>query len=288
MVTKGKRRTWSGRARPVGNAISAIFRGIVAGLAIIAIYCLVLANIWPQAQFVTYCAFLLVAVATLSTAIAAVWRLRRCGVRNRLIGLPIALFVVMIVLVPASVIRLVPPAQVTKWLADLIDASTPLSKSLADLDPTQAPILGERLVASEIWIILVIEIVLVVALVYLITRLSLRRMLCSTCHSPCEFRSGVVRFAATDVEGAREHIEQRNWTFFRESGDEPTETGPRLRFDLMICPACSSTNTMTVVVEQTGRRDIPVVTNLPLSHEDVRTVEALDQFSLTVRADAIA
>lgn len=274
MVKSRRRVRRSSASRPVRSGLSALCWGVFAGYFILAIYALLVAQLWPHGQYTAYFGFALVLVAVPLTAGIVTRTLRQAGIARRFVVMPTVWIATFAVLVPASLLRLLPPEEVGGWLASWFDMTISLPAQFAALDVARAPILSDKLMASEASIALMVELVLIAVVVYALTALGLRRGYCVACGSPCELRSGVARRVAGDLDAARKHLKRRDWAFFRDRGD-PEATGSELRFDVLTCPTCGGTSSLDVIVECTGKRDTPLVRDLVLNRDDVRTVTNL-------------
>lgn len=273
-MASSKARRARRRSGPVKSTIVAVLGGVLAGAAIAAVHVLLIGAVWPSSTFALYSAFSLLWVCPLIGAGVAVWTFRRHVINHRFLTAPAVLITALAVAIPTAMLGLVPPAGAREWAAGVLDASIPLSTSLDALDPSLAPVLGERLAGNEVWIATGLQFLLVMALVVAMIRYGLRRALCRSCRTATRFHEGAFRWLASDLVAARQHIESRDWSFFRAS-PAPDGQGSALRFDLTTCPGCGAGNALDVAIEQDGRKNPRLVSNLTLSRDDVRTIQSL-------------
>ena len=275
-MARGKAKRARKRSGPIKGTLLAVLGGLLAGVAIMAIHVLVIARLWPDTSLAIYSAFSLLWLSTLAGAGVAVWTLRRNAINRRAVTIPVVFLTALALAVASAILGLVPPAGAADWIAGALDSSTPLSASVDALDPSTAPFLGDRLAGDEIWYALGLEFLLVMALVYAIIRLGLRRDLCRSCRAAMTFHKGAFHWLASDLVAARERIESRDWSYFRQPSALEGQ-GSALRFDLSTCPDCGANNALDVVIEQRTGTSSRLVGKLTLSRDDVRTIQSLDR-----------
>jgi hypothetical protein len=123
-----------------------------------------------------------------------------------------------------------------------------------------------------VWIFLVTELALVVALAWWMGARALVAPLCVACRAWCVTQRGVIARAG-DVarpDQVRQRAAARDWRFFRDLG--PARGGMSLRFDLARCPRCDRSNAVSVMWERPPWRDRRLVGDLRLASDDVRTL----------------
>jgi hypothetical protein len=148
---------------------------------------------------------------------------------------------------------------------------------------------GLRRVTAEIgtdgaWIALACELLFAAALVVTAADLALRAPLCGACRRWCRRQAGVVSCAAHEpIDRVTQRAVARDWLFFRGLGPPAGRTA--LRIDLAICPSrgCDRSSAVSVWLVRPLLPASPVVIDLRIGADDLRTIVAMRQRTRTRR-----
>lgn len=127
------------------------------------------------------------------------------------------------------------------------------------------------------------ELLLVAGLLLAAVDRALSAPLCVGCRRWCRRQAGALRRAASQPpETVIERASARDWHFFRELG--PPRGRSALRLDLAACPSCDRMSAVNITLSRPLRPDLPLVRDLRLGPDDLRTVRDLAAAGRRIRA----
>lgn len=264
------------RGKTGASFITATLAGVVVGVAVVLGYAYATAEWWLTGRLAGYCALALVPLATaLSASVTSLWVARQAG-KGRLQNTAPVLIAGLLVFALASLVRVYPVRELTFQLPTYLDADPSLTRAFEDLKHAELPLLSASLGQTFALVYMLIEALVLFATLVLIARLSIALPFCYSCQRYCQRKTDVMRVMPAPTAEVLDHINSRNWHYFRALGPAAADRDDWLRFDVASCPSCGRTNTLSVqLVDKRGKRVHGLVHDLQITHDDLRTVEHL-------------
>lgn len=251
--------------------------GFLAGTLLLAGYAYGAAELlWPS-WLIEYLAVGLVLVSGVVTVLATAALLRWRKVHTRgafMLGLLVALLLTTGL---ANAIRMYPPDQFGGQLPGYADWSPNLDTAIAAVRGHHFPALGTMLAGPELWALAGAEFLVLLILGMIVTGRALAAPYCHACRSWCQRSMGILQRAPVDREQAVQRVLARDWVYFRAVAEPGADDSSWLRFDTASCPECKRTNTLSVTRVRKWWRNKPIVEDMRLTEDDVRTVKSLSR-----------